>query len=101
MEIKLTFLITFVSGEQKAQEISIPADPRHPFETQAKALMQTMLSQYATIGYVMHPVRDNETGEILPNRYRLILPSQIGSVECDLPTILIASEHEIPKVTLD
>jgi len=56
---------------------------------------------HATIGYVMHPVRDTETGEVLPNRYRLILPSQIGSVECDLPTILIASEAEVPRITLD
>ena len=94
MDIKLTFLVTFVSGDQKAQEITIPADPRHPFETQAKVLMQTMMQQYAATGYVMSDPEDK-------NHYILITPSQIARVDCTLPSILIAHENEVPKVTLD
>jgi hypothetical protein len=92
VDIKLSFKITFNSGETTTQEISIQADPRHAFDSQAKALMQQMLGQYASIGMLQQPE---------PGKYRLILPSQLAVVECELPTILIASENEVPKVTLD
>jgi hypothetical protein len=94
MEIKLRFKITFVDGMQKLQEITIPADPRLAVDNQQKALMQTMFSQYATIGYVTHPPDE-------PDTYRLILPSQIAMVECALPSLIIAQESEVPRVTLE
>lgn len=98
MEIKLKFLITFVSGEQMEQDINFPADPRLAFDAQAKALMQTMLSQYASIGILRRgPLPDNPS----PNFYRLILPSNISMVECELPSIVIANEAEVPRITLE
>jgi hypothetical protein len=92
MEIKLSFKITFVSGEQTVQEVSLPADQTKPFEVQAKAYLQAMLAQYAQIGMLRQPE---------PGTFVLLCPSQIAMVECTLPTILIASEGEVPKVTLD
>jgi hypothetical protein len=92
MEIKLTFKITYVSGEQSLQEIAIPADARLPVENQQKALMQTMMTQYASVGIIRQPT---------PNSYRLILPSQLAMVECELPSIILADAIDVPKVTLD
>lgn len=92
MEIKLKFKITFVSGEQTEQEISVTADPNKPFEIQAKALMQTMLAQYAAVGMLRQPE---------PGTFVLLCPSQIAMVEATLPTILVADASELPKVTLD
>jgi hypothetical protein len=95
VEIKLSFKITFVSGEQTVQEISLPADPNKAFDQQAKFLMQQMLGQYATVGMIRQPE---------PGTFVLLCPSQIAMVECTLPSIVIASPNEIPpapKVTLD
>lgn len=98
MEIKLKFLITFLSGEQTEQEIAVPADERYAFDVQAKALMQTMLSQYASIGILRKgPTPDNPNH----NYYKLVLPSNISTVECELPSIVIASEAEVSKIVLD
>lgn len=91
MEIKLTFKLTFVSGEQTTQEIAVPADPRHAYETQAKALMQTMLSQYATVGMLRQPT---------PGSYVLLMPSQIAMIECEMPSIILADAQDVPKITL-
>lgn len=92
MEIKLSFKITFVSGEQTTQDITVPADPSKPFETQARALMQTMLGQYTNVGMLRQPK---------PGSYMLLCPSQIAIVEVEMPSIILASENEVPKVTLD
>lgn len=92
MEIKLTFRITFVSGEQTEQAISVMADSRHPIETQTKALMQNMMSQYASVGMLRQPT---------PGNYVLLLPSQIAMVECELPTIVLADAQDVPKITLE
>lgn len=92
MEIKLKFKITFVSGEQTEQEISLPADPSKPFDLQAKLLMQQMLSQYTQVGMLRQPE---------PGHFVLLCPSQIAMVEATLPTIIIADATEVPKVTLD
>ena len=92
MEIKLSFRITFTSGEQTVQEVSLPADPAKSFEAQAKTYLQAMLAQYAQVGMLRQPE---------PGTFVLLCPSQIAMVECTLPSILIASEGEVPKVTLD
>lgn len=92
MEIKLSFKITFVSGEQTVQEVALPADPTKSFEAQAKAYLQAMLGQYAQLGMLRQP----EVGTFV-----LLCPSQIAMVECTLPTILLASEGEVSKITLD
>jgi len=92
MEIKLKFKLTFVSGEQTEQEISLPADPSKSFDTQAKLLMQQMLAQYTQVGMLRQPE---------PGTFVLLCPSQIAMVECSLPSILIASEGEVPNITLD
>jgi hypothetical protein len=90
MEIKLSFQITLASGEQTVQEISVPADPGLPFDAQARALMQTMLSQYATVGLLRQSA----------GKYTLLCASQIAMVECELPSILIASAVDVPKVPI-
>ena len=92
MEIKLSFKITFVSGEQTTQEIAFPADPSKPFDPQAKLLMQQMLAQYTQVGMLRQPE---------PGTFVLLCPSQIALVECSLPNIIIANPTEVPKVTLD
>jgi hypothetical protein len=92
MEIKVKFTITFVSGEQTEQEISVQHDPKYTVELQQKALMQQMLSQYASVGMLRQPS---------PNHYRLILPSQIALVECELGSIVIADMSEVPRITLE
>jgi hypothetical protein len=92
VEIKLKFKITFVSGEQTEQEISVTADPSKPFDAQAKFLMQQMLAQYTSVGMLRQPE---------PGTFVLLCPSQIAMVEAVLPTILVASADEIKKVTLD
>lgn len=89
MEIKLTFKITFASGEQTEQEIKFPADPHKDFEGQARLYMQQMLAQYSSVGILRQPQ---------PGTFVLLCPSQIAMVECALPTILLASE--VPTVTL-
>ena len=92
MEIKLKFKITFVSGEQTEQELTFPADQSKPFDAQALFFMQQALAQYSTIGMLRQP----EKGTFV-----LLCPSQIAMVEVSLPSILIASAGEVPKVTLD
>ena len=92
MEIKLKFKITFVSGEQTEQDITVPADPSKSFEGQARALMQTMLAQYAQVGMLRQPA---------PGHFVLLCPSQIAMVECELPSIVLADASEVPKVTLE
>ncbi len=92
MEIKLSFKITLVSGEQTIQDISFPADPNKPFDPQAKLLMQQMLAQYTQVGMLRQPE---------PGTFVLLCPSQIAVVECSLPTIIVASALEVPKVSLD
>jgi hypothetical protein len=86
MEIKLSFKIMFVSGEQAVQEIAVQADPGKPFDLQARAAMQQMLGQYATIGMLRQPE---------PGHFKLVCPSQIVTVECELPNILIAGPTEV------
>jgi hypothetical protein len=90
MEIKLSFLITFVNGEVTTQEISVPADPQHPVEKQTLFLMQQMLQQYSQVGLLRNP--ENK------KKFLLICPSQIASVECELPSILLAGANEVPKL---
>ncbi len=92
MDIRLKFTITFVSGEQFDQEISVQHDPKYTVELQQKALMQQMLSQYASVGLLRQPS---------PNHYKLILPSQIAIVECELGSIVIADMTEVPRITLE
>jgi hypothetical protein len=91
MEIKLTFLITFTNGDSTTQEISVPADPQHPVEKQMLFLMQQMLQQYAGTGLLRNPS---------PGNFFLICPSQIATVECTLPSIVLAGANEIPKSSL-
>lgn len=88
MEIKLNFLITFVNGDSTTQEIVVPTDPQIPVEKQILLLMQQALVQYAQVGLLRSPKKGN---------FFLICPSQIATVECDLPSILLAGANEIPK----
>ncbi len=88
MEIKLSFKLTLASGEQPIQEIAVKADPGLPFDTQARALMQTMFSQYSSVGMLRQPD---------PGRFVLLCPSQIALVECELPSILIADATDVPE----
>jgi hypothetical protein len=99
MDIKLTFGLTFVSGEQTTQDITAQADPRHHVDDQMKALMNRMFIQYATVGIIRQGA--NEDGTPNPNRYMLLCPSQIAMVECELPSIILAGANEVPKITLD
>lgn len=92
MEIKLKFEITFVSGEQTEQDISVPADPNKAFDLQATLLMQQMLAQYSQVGMLRQPE---------PGTFVLLCPSQIALVKCTLPSIIIADATEVPKVKLD
>jgi hypothetical protein len=92
MEIKVKFKIIFVSGEETEQEISVQHDPKYTVELQQKALMQQMLSQYASVGMLRQPS---------PNFYKLILPSQIAIVECELGSLVIADMSEVPRITLE
>jgi hypothetical protein len=99
MDIKLTFKITFVSGEQTIQEISAQTDPRHHVDEQMKALMNRMFIQYTSVGMVRQGTDDDGTPN--PSKYVLLCPSQLALVECELPSIILAGANEVPKITLD
>lgn len=88
MEIKLTFKITFENGEVTTQDIEVPADPNLPVDKQMLVLMQGMLQQYSQVGMLRQP----EKGKFI-----LICPSQIATVECELPSIILANATEVPK----
>jgi hypothetical protein len=88
MEIKLSFLITFTSGETTTQDFNVPADPKHPIDKQTVLLMQQMLTQYSQVGLLRNP-----SGK----KFVLTCPSQIATVECELPAILIAGPNELPN----
>jgi len=92
MDITLKFKLTLLSGEVTEQEIQIPADPNHPIDKQTRALMQTMMTQYAQVGMLRQPS---------PGMFMLLCPSQIALVECELPSIVLASANEVPKITLE
>lgn len=91
MEIKLTFKIELVNGEETEQEISVPADPNHPVDTQTLLVMQSMFRQYATVGLLREPTKGT---------FVLMLPSQIRFIECTVPSIVIAGAQDVPKITL-
>lgn len=91
MDIKVTFTITLVSGEVTKQEISVPADPAHPVERQTMAVMQTMMQQYATVGMLKQPEK---------GKFVLLCPSQIALIECEMPSILIASPGDVVPAVL-
>jgi hypothetical protein len=95
MEIKLTFTITFINGEITTQDIVVPADIKLPIEKQTAFLMQQMLVQYAQVGLLRNP--DKGT------KFILICPSQIATVECEVPSILLAGANELPRspITLE
>ena len=92
MELKLSFKLTLSSGEVTSQDIQVPADPNHPIDKQMRALMQTMMTQYATVGLLRQPA---------PGSFILLCPSQIALVECELPNIVLANATEVPRVTLE
>lgn len=92
MDIKLTFHITFCNGEETDQDITVPADPKHPVEKQMLFLMQQMLNQYAQVGLLREPTK---------NKFVLCCPSQIAFVECVLPSIVLANALDVPKVSLE
>lgn len=87
MEIRLTFNITFVDGNSTTQDISVPADPQLPVEKQTLLLMQQALLQYAQVGLLRNPEK---------SKFFLICPSQIATVECELPSIVLAGADEVP-----
>ncbi len=97
--MKLTFAITFVSGEQTTQDITAQADPRHHVDEQMKALMNRMFIQYATVGMIRNG--QNEDGTPNPSKFVLLCPSQLALVECEIPSIILAGANEVPKITLD
>jgi hypothetical protein len=99
MDIKLSFRITFTSGEQTIQDITAQADPRHHVDEQMKALMNRMFIQYASVGMIRQATDDD--GRLIPNKYMLLCPSQLAMVECELPSIILAGANEVPKLTLD
>lgn len=88
MEIKLTFKITFTNSEETEQTITVPADPKYPVDMQTKALLQQMLGQYTTVGILREP---------RPGYFYLMCPSQIATIECELPSIVLAGANEVPK----
>jgi hypothetical protein len=88
MEIQLKFKVILVTGEETIQEIKVQADPKLPVEKQTLFLMQQMFNQYAQVGLLREP----EKGTFV-----LCCPSQIAFVECNLPSILLASSIELPK----
>lgn len=92
MEIKLKFEIVLVDGGFTEQEITVPADPKKPVETQMLFLMQQMFNQYAQVGLL----REEPKGT-----FNLLCPSQLSVIKCTLPSIVIANANEVPKVTLD
>jgi hypothetical protein len=91
MEIKLTFRIQFIDGEFTTQEIIVPADPQLPIDTQTQFLMMQMFKQYGSAGLIRNP----EKGKFVQ-----ICPSQIATVECELPSIMLAGANEVPKTTI-
>ena len=91
MEINLAFKITFASGEETVQDIKIEADPKHPVEKQRLYLMQQMFNQYAQVGLLREPA---------PGKFHLVLPSQLKTVECELPSVILADASDIPSIQL-
>jgi hypothetical protein len=88
MEIKLQFRITLADGTETSQEITAPADPQYPIDQQTQLLMMQMLKQYASVGLLRNPEK---------NKFILICPSRLATVECELPSILLAGANEVPK----
>jgi hypothetical protein len=88
MEINLKFKITLVNGEETTQEIKVQADPKLPVEKQTLFLMQQMFNQYAQVGLLREPQK---------GKFILRCPSQLAFVECEMPSILLASSIELPK----
>ena len=87
MEIKLTFEIKFANGDATTQDITVPADRTQPVDIQMMLLMQKMLQQYSQVGLLRQPE---------PGKFVLVCPSQIASVTCELPSIVLANAGEIP-----
>jgi hypothetical protein len=50
--------------------------------------MMQMLKQYASVGLLRNPEK---------NKFILICPSRLATVECELPSILLAGANEVPK----
>jgi len=90
MDIRLTFKITLVNGEEETQEITAPAvnDPNIPLEQQRILVMQRMLNQYAQVGMLRQPEKDH---------FILLCPSQIAFVECILPSVVLANALDVPS----
>lgn len=88
MDINLTFKITFVDGGVDTQDISVPSDPRYPIEKQTMALITHMFSQYTEVGVLRRPNNGN--------KFLLICPSQIATIECDMPSIVLANANDVP-----
>lgn len=89
MEIKLTFKLSLINNEVETQEITAPAvnDPNISLDQQRMLLMQRMLNQYTQVGMLRQPEK---------NKFILLCPSQIAFIECELPSVLIASPLDIP-----
>src|SRR5208337_731881 len=89
MDIRLTFKITLVNGEVETQEITAPAvnDPNITLDQQRMLLMQRMFNQYTQVGMLRQPEK---------NKFILLCPSQIAFIECELPSVLIASALDVP-----
>src|SRR5271167_556313 len=90
MEIKLKFRITCINEEVTEQEIATPVPPEVPVDQARMVLMMKMMNQYAQVGLLRQPE---------PDHYILMCPSQIAFVECELPSIVLASPLDVPKTT--
>jgi hypothetical protein len=91
MEIRLEFQITFINEEKTTQEIKAQADPQHSVEKQTLMLMQQMFTQYTQVGIL----RETEKGT-----FKLVCPSQIATIECTPPSILLAHNTDMPTTLI-
>jgi hypothetical protein len=80
METKLTFVITMQDGEVVNQEFTVPPDQMGPMINQG-------LMQYATVGML------RKEG----NKFKLTCPSQLKTVEVEIPAIILANLGDMPK----
>jgi hypothetical protein len=89
-DIALVFHLTLKNGVKMEQKISVPADGDGKETPTPEQLVMQMLQQYATVGMLK---RDK-------NKFILVTCGSIDTVECEIPSIVVAGLGEIQKSNL-
>ncbi len=83
METNLHFVASLVDGGHVTQDFTVPTD-------KVDAAIPQLLSQYAQVGMLK---RDG-------NKYTLIPHSQIRLIECEIPSLVVATSSDTQKAAV-